>query len=592
MTIILGINAFHADSSAALLIDGKVISAVEEERFSRIKHSAGFPKQSIKWCLKNSNISITDVDHIGINTDPKANFLKKVFYTLRNSPSPGFILDRLQNKIERIDLRNNIKNLFPDEEIKSEFHFIEHHLTHLASTFFASNYNDSAILSVDGFGDFASSAWGFGKESNITIGGQICFPHSLGIFYTAITQYLGFPNYGDEYKVMGLAPYGNPRFLFEMKEILKLDEKGLFKLNLKYFTHSDQRLNHQWSEGAPVLADHFSNNLIDLLGKKRKFREKLNKRHIDIAASVQSMYEEAFFNLLNMIFKKYKNKNICLAGGCAANSVANGKISKFTKFKKVYIQSAAGDAGGALGVCYSIWNKYKDIRAKSMGAAYLGPSFKNSEIEGIIKSDNYKSLIFNKSFTVDVIGNSKYKDIDTFILSIAKSISEGKVIGWFQGKMEWGPRALGNRSILGDPRRSDMKEILNKKIKRRESFRPFAPSILYEFAEEWFEIPNDFKLEVPYMMQVLQFKSDKRPLVPAVCHVDGSGRLQTVKSKENPRYYKLIKSFYNLTSVPMILNTSFNENEPIVCNPKEALDCFLRTKMDILVLNDFMIARN
>ncbi len=592
MTIVLGINAFHADSSAALLIDGEIVSAVEEERFTRIKHAAGFPKQSILWCLKNSKISISEVDHIGINSDPKANFFKKITYTLRNSPNPGFIIDRVKNKLERSDLKKNILSLFPGEEINAQFHFVEHHLTHLASAFFASKFNDSAILSVDGFGDFASSAWALGNEKNIDIGGQVFFPHSLGIFYTAITQFLGFPNYGDEYKVMGLAPYGNPRFLFEMREIVRLEKNGLFKLNLDYFRHGNQRLAHQWSEGSPILADHFSNNLENLLGKKRKIGEKLSQMHIDIASSVQKMYEEAFFNLLNMIYNKYKNKNICLAGGCAANSVANGKISRMSKFKKVYIQSAAGDAGGALGACYSIWNQLNKSKAKSMGPAYLGPSYSKKQINKIINDEKYKGIIFDKSFTVDVLGSDKFPEINSFLLYIAKNISEGNVVGWFQGSMEWGPRALGNRSILGDPRRADMKDILNKKIKRRESFRPFAPSILHDFVDDWFNIPDDFTLNVPYMMQVLPFKSDKSTLVPAVCHVDGSGRLQTVKSRENPRYYNLIKSFYNLTSVPMILNTSFNENEPIVCSPEEALNCFLRTKMDILVLGDYLISRN
>ncbi len=485
----------------------------------------------------------------------------------------------------------NLKNLFfeyfPNERFTGKFHFIEHHKSHLSSAFYASNFNKSAVLSVDGFGDFASSAWGFGLNNNLSIDEKIYFPDSLGIFYSAITQFLGFPNYGDEYKVMGLAPYGEDNYKEEMNEIIKFDKFGKFYLNQKYFLHATEKINHQWSECVPVIDNLFSNRLIDLLGNPRNSQDKLQKKHKDIAHSAQLIYEKALFNLLNYIYSLYKVENLCIAGGCGANSVANGKIRKFTPFKKIYVHPAPGDAGGALGSAYEVWHKIQDKRCLPMGGAYLGPSFSNIFIKKLLVEKDVENNLIKQNCEIYMIGDKKIPDEQTFLSLIASKIAEGLVIGWFQGKMEWGPRALGNRSILCDPRRTDMKDILNLKIKRRESFRPFAPSILKERVNEWFEEES----EVPYMMQVYKIKAKKRSLIPAVTHVDGTGRLQTVDIKMNKKYYKLIKAFYDQTKIPILLNTSFNENEPIVHNPSEAINCFLRTKMDILAMEDFLIIR-
>ena len=576
---ILGINAYHGDSSACLLKDGEIIFAVEEERFNRIKHWAGFPSESIKHCLMYESIQLRDVEHIAINQDSSANLWNKIGYTLSKKPEIGFVINKLKNKKKRdnvlAELEKNIGNDF-----KGKIHNIEHHLAHLSSAYHVSPFDNSVIVSVDGFGDFASTAWGIGENEKITMNGKIFFPHSLGIFYQAMTQWLGFSNYGDEYKVMGLAPYGDLKYLDKMKDIVHLKEDGTFELNLKYFRHHSEVIEYEWSDGTPKFKTLFTNQLEELIGLSRRKDEKLTQYHMDIARSVQAMYEKSFFNLLNSLFNKYENHNLSLAGGCAMNSVANGKIYQNTKFKNIYIQSAPGDAGGAIGAACSVWFKFSKNKKFIMEHAYLGLGFSNNQIEELIV--NNEQLRNKNSFII-----KKYDKSEELCNKVAFELSTGKVVGWFQGRMEWGPRALGNRSIICDPRRSDMKEILNLKIKRRESFRPFAPSIIIEEVENWFE-END---NVPFMMQVYPIKEDKRHLVPAVTHVDGSGRLQTVSRSNNNIYYDLIKSFFKLTGVPMILNTSFNENEPIVCLPEEALNTFLRTKMDTLVLENWMITR-
>ena len=576
---ILGINAYHGDSSACLLKDGEVIFAVEEERFNRIKHWAGFPSESIKYCLMYASIQLRDVEHIAINQDSSANLWNKIGYTLSKKPEINFVINKLKNKKKRDNVLEELeKNIGKD--FKGKIHNIEHHLAHLSSAYHVSPFDKSVIVSVDGFGDFASAAWGFGNQEKITMDGKIFFPHSLGIFYQAMTQWLGFNNYGDEYKVMGLAPYGKPSYLEKIADIIKIKEDGTFELNLKYFRHHSEVIEYEWSDGIPKFKTLFTNQLEELIGTSRQEVENLSQYHMDIARSVQVMYEKSLFNLLNFLFNKFQNHNLSLAGGCAMNSVANGKIYQNTKFKNIYVQSAAGDAGGAIGAAYSTWFKFSKAKNYIMDHAYLGPGFSSNEIKKIIS--NNEQLTDTKEFLI-----KRYNNSENLCDKVAMELSEGKVIGWFQGRMEWGPRALGNRSIICDPRRSDMKEILNIKIKRRESFRPFAPSVIIDEVENWFE-END---NVPFMMQVYPIRKEKRDLVPAVTHVDGSGRLQTVSRSNNKIYYDLIKSFYKITDVPMILNTSFNENEPIVCLPEEALNTFLRTKMDILVLEDWMITR-
>jgi len=584
MNYILGINAFHGDSSACILKDGVLIAAAEEERFRRIKHWAGFPSESIKWCLLEAGIKLEKVQHIALNQNPKVNICKKIIFVLSNRPSFKMLQDRLQNKHKRFNVKDYILQAFPNSEFKGSIHAIEHHSAHLSSTFHVSPFHEAVVVSVDGFGDFTSSAWGVGKGIKINIEDRIYFPHSLGIFYQALTQFIGFHNYGDEYKVMGLAPYGKPVYIEQMRQIVKLRPNGGFELNLNYFRHHREKINYQWENGLPYVGTLFSPELEKLLGPSRTKDQNLTQKHKDMAYSVQAMYEEAFFHLLNNLHKKYKIDYLAISGGCAMNSVANGKILLKTPFKKIYVQAAAGDAGGAIGAALMTWHKVGGEQAKKRVAthnhAYWGPSFTNDYISNLLKSK--KDRIEKENCKIDNV-----PQMSELTKLVAAEIAKGKVVGWFQGKMEWGPRALGNRSIISDPRRSDMKNILNLKIKRRESFRPFAPSILSEAVSEWFEQNDD----VPFMMQVYQIIKDKRSKIPAVTHVDGSGRLQSVDATTNPRYYALIKEFKNLTGIPMVLNTSFNENEPIVCKPEEALETFLRTKMDMLVLSNWIIER-
>ena len=578
---ILGINAYHPDSSACIINDGVLITAIEEERITRIKHWAGFPILSIKHCLKEANIKLSDVDYISINRDPKVNLFKKFLHILRYMPSLYLILDRLKFKKKYETLNKILKKDFSEDKFKGKIINIEHHEAHLSSAFNVSPFKESCIISVDAFGDFSSTAWGYGSNNNIKIENKIFFPHSLGAFYSSITQFLGFNNYGDEYKIMGLAPYGKPTLVDKLEKILILKEDGTFKLNLDYYVFHKSFHNYDFENGEAKIGNLYSNKICEILGKPRGKNDEINQFHKDLAHSTQALYEKAFFNLLNKIYKIYKIENICIAGGCGMNSVANGKIKKFTPFKKVYIQPAAGDAGGALGAAYTTWHKIlKKEKKFTMKHASWGNSYTNDQISLVI--DKEKNRLENQSCEV-----SYFEKDNILTEKIAKEISNGKVVGWFHGKMEWGPRALGNRSILADPRRLDMQEILNIKIKRRESFRPFAPSIMRDHVSDWFETDD----EVPFMMKVFQIKKDKRKIIPAVTHVDGSGRLQTVYKETNKRYYNLINNFYEITNVPLVLNTSFNENEPIICKPEEAIDCFLRTKMDVLVLENFIISR-
>jgi carbamoyltransferase len=577
---ILGINAFHGDSSAALLTDGKLIAAAEEERFRRLKHWAGFPSKAIEYCLTEAGIKLADVDHVAVNQDSRASFARKAVYVLAHPPKVQLVLNRLKNRRVRASLKELLSGNFPKDQFLGEAHQVEHHLAHLSSAFHVSPFDDAVVMSIDGFGDFASAAWGRGSGTEIRVDGRVYFPHSMGIFYQALTQYLGFPHYGDEYKVMGLAPYGQPTRIDAMGQIVQLKPDGSYALDLSYFRHHKEPISFSWTSGAPTFDTLFSPKLEDLLGRRRRPNDPLEDRHRDIARSVQEMYEKAFFHLIGKLHSYYGLTDIALAGGCAMNSVANGKVRRKTPFRRVYVQAAAGDAGGAIGAAFAIWHKLGGGRSFVMDHAYWGPHFDTPEIEQLL--DSRRSEIEQADCLVERID-----DENELCRRAAEAIADGKVVGWFQGRMEWGPRALGNRSILCDPRRADMKSILNAKIKRRESFRPFAPSVLREAVAEWFEEDA----EVPFMMQVLQIREDKRPLIPAVTHVDGSGRLQTVRRCQNPLYYKLIEIFRSLTGVPMVLNTSFNENEPVVCEPKEALDCFLRTSMDVLVLGPVIICR-
>ena len=597
--LVLGINAYHPDASACLLADGQLVTAAEEERFQRVRHWAGFPGEAIRYCLSEAGASIADVGPVAINQHAGANLVRKIAYTLVNWPDIGLILARVRRRRAGVD--EALRALFPGEQFRAKVHAIEHHLAHLGSAFLVSPFEEAVAVSVDGFGDFASAAWGVGsRDGSIEVGGKVFFPHSLGIFYQALTQYLGFPDYGDEYKVMGLAPYGAPRFMAEMRQIVSLEAVGTFRLNLEYFRHHRERISYECEGGEPVFADLYSSALEALLGPARGKGGELTQRHRDIARSVQAMYEEAFFHLLESLHARYKLDAVVLAGGCAMNSVANGKVLARSPFKRLYVQSAAGDAGGAIGAAFVVWHKESvgkglptygsspllrgepvPVGRFVMDHAYWGPGFSNEAIGEVLAGA--QARIEEQGCSVERVA-----DEGELCARTAAAIAEGKVVGWFQGRMEWGPRALGNRSIVCDPRRADMKDMLNLKIKRRESFRPFAPSIRREAVPEWFEVDDD----VPFMMQVYPIREEKRAQIPAVTHVDGSGRLQTVYRETSPRYYRLIEAFAGLTGVPMVLNTSFNENEPVVCKPEEALDCFLRTKMDVLVMGDWVVERD
>jgi carbamoyltransferase len=599
--LILGINAYHGDSAACLVRDGEVIAAVEEERFRRIKHWAGFPSQAIAYCLSEARAALSDLEIVAVNSNPGSSVIRKIGYTLRHRPHLPFIIDRLRNQGKRLSIESELASAFRGELFKGKLQRVEHHLAHLASAFLVSPFEEACVASIDGFGDFSSAAWGVGCNATIEIEGRVHFPHSLGVFYQALTQHLGFDHYGDEYKVMGLAPYGNPEFLAEMRRVVKLKDKGAFELDTRYFRHHRDKIDYAWDGGSPHVGTLFSSELEALLGPRRRRDEELKQKHFDLARSVQEMYEEAFFHLINHLHENYKLPSLALAGGCAMNSVANGKVMRQSPFKRLYIQSAAGDAGGAIGAAIYAWHQSGNCppaRRKPndgnkcvldgdllscrqvMDHAYLGPSAIDEDIRGLLERRAPEIRDCGCEVT-------RFEEDQQLCQMAAEAIASGRVVGWFQGRMEWGPRALGNRSIICDPRREDMKELLNLKIKRREGFRPFAPSVLKEHVTEWFEEDGD----VPFMMQVFPVKSNKRPLIPAVTHIDGSGRLQTVYKETNPRFWLLIDSFRRMTGVPMVLNTSFNENEPIVCRPDEALDCFLRTRMDFLFLGNWVVQR-
>jgi len=623
---ILGINAYHGDAAAALIKDGTIVAAVEEERFNRVKHCAGFPTESIRYCLNTAGVGIEDIEHIGISRDPSAHLHKKVLFAAGraasqlsgrsrrqlaigspqttegnvvgmqtdnseattssaangegkgNGKGSGIfrqVKDRLGNAAKVRDLKDAIANALgvSPKDLRAQFHNVEHHRAHLASSFFVSPFSSAALLSIDGFGDFISTMWGIGEGNSIEVLGQVEYPHSTGIVYTATTQFLGFPYYGDEGKVMGLAPYGEPRFMKEFRDIIRTESDGQFRINLDYFRHHAEGVDMTWDQGSPVIGRIYSDAFAATFGPAREPGIAISQRERDIAASLQQRLEEVGFHVLNHLHEQTGLTDLGLSGGVAYNSVMNGKILLNTPFRRVYIQPAAGDSGTALGVCYEIYNrKLKQPRGEVMLGAYTGPEYTDEQFRAELNASN---LIFE---TYDNAGVTR---------RAAQDIADGLVVGWFQGRMEFGPRALGNRSIVVDPRRADMKEILNERIKKREPFRPFAPSILEERTADYFEQDHP----APTMLMVYQVREERRAEIPAVTHVDGSGRLQTVSRELNPRYYHLISDFHELTGVPIVLNTSFNENEPVVCTPRHAIDCFLKTRMDVLYLGNYAVRR-
>jgi len=576
---ILGINAYHGNASAAIVCDGRLVAAVEEERFNRVKYAAGFPAAAIRYCLAEAGITLDDVDHIAIPRNPWARLGTKLLYAVR---MPRFARERVRVLARFTSLPEALAQAFDvdPQRIRARYHRVEHHLAHLASTFFVSPFEQAAVLSADGLGDFASTMWATGKGNRLCVHGAVAFPHSLGMYYTAITQYLGFWKFGDEYKVMGLAAYGEPAYLEEFRRILQSNGALGFRLNLAYFSHHHTGPDMTWREAdkTPQLGRIFSPYLEERLGPTRAADQPVGQRHRNAAATMQACLEEVLFDLLTTLQRRTGHRALCLAGGVAFNCAANGKIFDRTPFEQVYVQPAAGDAGLAVGAAYYVYHHVLGHRRTFvMEHPYWGPAYSQEQIRAALE----RSSIASSEFQVTELPEEQLAK------ETAKEIAGGKIVGWFQGRAEWGPRALGNRSILADPRRAEMKDILNRRIKHREVFRPFAPSILEEATGEYFEkaYPS------PFMALAYAVRPEKRKEIPAPTHVDGTGRLQTVSRTVNPRYWRLIREFANLTGVPVVLNTSFNENEPIVCQPEEAIECFLRTKMDTLVLGNTIIRK-
>jgi carbamoyltransferase len=577
--IILGINAYHANSSAAIVVDGRLLAAVEEERLNRVKYAAGLPARAIQYCLDQAGVRLSEVDHIAIPRNPWARLGTKLRFAMR---MPKFALDRVRVMKRFAGIQEDLATSFeiPPDAIRAKFHRIEHHTAHLASSFYVSPFERAAILSADGLGDFASSMWALGEGPNMRHLGEITFPHSLGMYYTALTQYIGFWKFGDEFKVMGLAAYGQPEFLEEFRRIVYVDGPLSFRLGLEYFSHQSQGADMTWrdTDQTPILGRLFSTYLEKRLGPARKADEPLQQRHRNLAASMQAALEEVLAAHWSELARKTGEKSLCLAGGVAFNCVANGKIFDHSLFERVYVQPAAGDAGLSVGAAFVVNHQILGRpREFVMDHAGWGPQFSPQEIRTAVEKFQAGS---------DEIQIDRF-DEDALVQATARHISEGKILGWFQGRVEWGPRALGQRSILADPRRAEMKEILNRRIKHRETFRPFAPSILEEATGEFFEKTHPS----PFMTFAYSVRPEKRGVIPAPTHVDGTARLQTVSRTANPLYWKLIRAFGDLTGVPVVLNTSFNDNEPIVCRPEEALDCFRRTQMDVLVMGNFILEK-
>ncbi|HXJ04217.1 MAG TPA: carbamoyltransferase [Candidatus Acidoferrum sp.] len=575
---ILGINAYHGNASAAIVCDGRLVAAVEEERFNRVKYAAGFPAHAIRYCLREAGLGLKDIDHVAVPRNPYARLGTKLFYAMR---MPSFARERVKVLAKFTGIPQALAQAFEADpaRIAAKFHRVEHHQAHLASAFFVSPFERAALLSADGLGDFASTMWGSGDGNRMKFDGAIAFPHSLGLFYSAVTQYLGFLKFGDEYKVMGLAAYGETAQLDALRDIVRTNGNG-FRLGLEYFTHHRTGPEMSWAETdkTPTLGKLFSEAMERRLGPKRNPEEPLEQRHRNLASALQTRLEEVYLGMLKKLGERTGLKAVCLAGGVAFNCVANGKIFDTTGFEQVYVQPAAGDGGLAVGAAYYVWHQILgQPRSFVMDHAYWGPGYTRDEIRHAIGE---KGLGRNGCRVEELAG-------DNIMQRAAAIVADGKILGWFQGRAEWGPRALGNRSIVADPRRREMKEILNQRIKHREIFRPFAPSILAEATSEWFEK----SYLSPFMTLAYSVKPEKREKIPAPTHVDGTGRLQTVTREANPRYWSLIKAFEKLSGVPVVLNTSFNDNEPIVCRPEEALDCFQRTQMDALVLGDFLITR-
>ncbi len=567
---ILGVNAYHGDSSAALLEGGELRAAIEEERFNRVKHWAGLPAKAAAACAQ---AAASGIAHVAVSRDPRAHLVHKLLRVGTHPDLWKHTFNRAANSIHVAKLKQSLIEAGVPFIARSRLHFVEHHRAHLASAFFASPFEEAAVISVDGFGDFSSAMWAAGRGNHLDVRGSVRFPHSLGLFYTAFTQFLGFPSYGDEYKMMGLSAYGEPRFADDVRQVVRT-EGDQIRLNLDYFRHHTEGVDMTWAGGAPVLAAVYSGAFTERFGAPRVPRSEIEPAHADLAASVQKVLEENYFALLRHVQKHTGLKAVCLAGGVALNCAANGMIFDQTDFRDVYIQPAAHDAGTSIGAALYVQHEILGHeRCFTMRHVYYGTEYEERRIRAAL----------------DAAGAAFHKlDRAGLVRRTAAELADGKIVGWFQGRMEFGPRALGNRSILADPRRRDMKDILNKRIKYREPFRPFCPSVLAERTGEYFETGYPS----PFMVMAYRIRPEKRPIIPAVTHQDGTGRLQTVERDVNPLYWELIRAFEERTGVAVLLNTSFNENEPIVDTPEQALDCFLRTQMDVLAMGSYLLLKS
>ena len=576
---ILGINSFHADSSACIIIDGKIIAAAEEERFNRIKHYKGFPVLSINFCLNYCGIKIEDIDFIAVNHNSYYNLNKKIYFGILYLLNISFWYSKLINLIKKYSIKYNLYRFFGcTKDIK--VNYIPHHLSHVASSVLCSGLSNGLAISFDGSGDFSTFEVYSVEENNLKIISKINFPHSLGIFYQSFTQFLGFREYGDEYKFMGLSAYGKNKYVNKVRNLIGF-KNGSFKLNLKYFLHHK---NFNESEIASPLAlnnNLYSNKFIDLFGKPRSKNKIISNRHKDIACSVQFVFEETLLSLINYYKKITKAETLFLSGGCAFNSLANMKILNNIDFQKVFIQPNAGDGGGALGAAlYLSRLKDKNFVNKKISNIYLGIKESNKEIKRTL--DKY--FLKNSKFIY-----TKYSNINKLCKVVAIKIKKNNIIAWHQGRAEFGPRALGNRSILANPSDIKIKNSINSKIKLRELFRPFAPSVIDKFADKYFNLKNSF--DYSYMNAVCTVKNNMKKFIPAVINIDNTARIQVVKKKDNSAYYKLLKYYYKLTKIPVLLNTSLNINEPISNISEDSVKTFLKSNIDVLVIENYMIIR-
>ena len=580
--VILGLNAYHADASVALVRDGLLVSAIEEERLNRQKHCAGFPRLAVRAALEQAGVRPEEIDHVAMSRDSNAFLLKKVWNALQRPGFLGKAIDRAANLAKASGAADDLAAALGGP-VNATVHNVGHHRSHIASAFYPSGFEEAAVLSMDGFGDFLSAMHAVGRGIDLHPIDEVTFPHSAGLFFTAVTQFLGFHKFGEEWKMMGLAPYGKPTYVEKLRSLIRPAPGGKYELDTSYFLHASDGIDMSWREGSPHLGRVWSDKMLELLGPARDPEDpEFYGKWADIAASSQVVFEEIYFHVLNDLWERTKLPRLCLAGGCALNSVANGKIFERTPFKEVFVQPASGDDGTAIGAAYWVEHALlKRPRRFVMEHAYTGPAYDDAAVKAAIDEARAGGL-WDEGIEVFHLDDS------ALFSHVATAIAQGNVVGWFQGGMEFGPRALGNRSIVADPRRADMKDVLNTRIKHRETYRPFAPSVLEERVGKYFERTEPS----PFMLMVYQVRKEERGNIPAITHVDGSGRLQTVSAKSNPRYHALISEFERQTGVGMVLNTSFNEHEPVVASPKDAINCYVRTRMDVLAMGNWVLHRH